>query len=237
MILLKCEMCNGEMQVDENLEFGICDFCGSRVMLPRVSTEAVPRNEAVEHKSNLFKLILVNTGPEKIKVIKVLRDLSGAGLAEAKDASERTPTLILENVPDQELVELCKMQLEEAGATAQIVGQHEIFHVNYVLPYNPSAKPSQSLNTAQKSGCYVATAVYGSYDCPEVWILRRYRDTVLAETWCGRSFIRLYYAISPTVVRLLGETKWFNIIFKRRLDSMTENLRQKGVLDTPYSDK
>ena len=31
----------------------------------------------------------------------------------------------------------------------------------------------------QKRGCYVATAVYGSYDCPEVWTLRRYRDDTL----------------------------------------------------------
>lgn len=30
--------------------------------------------------------------------------------------------------------------------------------------------------------CYVATAVYGSYDCPQVWILERYRDYTLAET-------------------------------------------------------
>ena len=44
-----------------------------------------------------------------------------------------------------------------------------------------------------KGGCYVATAVYGSYDCPEVWTLRRYRDYSLAETWYGRAFIKLYY--------------------------------------------
>ena len=34
----------------------------------------------------------------------------------------------------------------------------------------------------KKSGCYIATAVYGSYDCPQVWTLRRYRDYTLAET-------------------------------------------------------
>ncbi len=44
----------------------------------------------------------------------------------------------------------------------------------------------------KKQGCYVATAVYGSYDCPEVWTLRRYRDNTLAETWYGRVFIKLY---------------------------------------------
>ena len=46
----------------------------------------------------------------------------------------------------------------------------------------------------KSGGCYVATAVYGSYDCPQVWTLRRYRDFALAETWHGRAFIHLYYA-------------------------------------------
>ena len=41
----------------------------------------------------------------------------------------------------------------------------------------------------KKSGCYVATCVYGSYDCPEVWVLRRYRDYVLEESILGRAFI------------------------------------------------
>ena len=53
-------------------------------------------------------------------------------------------------------------------------------------------RPSNNQNFG---GCYVATAVYGSYDCPQVWTLRRYRDYTLAETWHGRAFIRTYYAI------------------------------------------
>lgn len=38
---------------------------------------------------------------------------------------------------------------------------------------------------AKKEGCYVATAVYGSYNCPQVWILRRYRDFYLANKKYG----------------------------------------------------
>ncbi|NLX93020.1 MAG: hypothetical protein GXZ02_03995, partial [Clostridiales bacterium] len=48
---------------------------------------------------------------------------------------------------------------------------------------------SQISNIQGTGGCYVATAVYGSYDCPQVWTLRRYRDYTLAETWYGRAFI------------------------------------------------
>ncbi len=85
-------------------------------------------------------------------------------------------------------------------------------------------------------GCYVATCVYGSYDCPEVWTLRRYRDFKLYKTLHGRIFIKVYYAISPTVVRLFGKTKWFNKIFKKKLDKMVCKLKYDGYESTPYND-
>lgn len=86
-------------------------------------------------------------------------------------------------------------------------------------------------------GCYVATAVYSSYDCPQVWTLRRYRDYTLAETWYGRAFIRTYYAFSPTLVKWFGHTDWFKKMWKGKLDRMVANLNTEGVEDTPYEDK
>lgn len=86
-------------------------------------------------------------------------------------------------------------------------------------------------------GCYVATAVYGSYDCPEVWTLRRYRDYTLAETWYGRAFIKTYYAISPTLVKWFGHTEWFKKMWKGKLDHMVAELQSEGVESTPYEDK
>lgn len=86
-------------------------------------------------------------------------------------------------------------------------------------------------------GCYVATAVYGSYDCPQVWTLRRYRDNTLAKTWYGRAFIHTYYAVSPTLVKWFGHTDWFKNMWKPRLDRMVANLKAQGVEDTPYQDK
>ena len=50
----------------------------------------------------------------------------------------------------------------------------------------------------QKQGCYAAAC--GSYDCPQVWTLRRFRDNTLAGTWYGRAFIHAYYAVSPALV-------------------------------------
>lgn len=82
-------------------------------------------------------------------------------------------------------------------------------------------------NSSGGGGCYVATAVYGSYDCPEVWTLRRYRDSELAESWYGRAFIRTYYAISPTIVKLFGSTEWFKKMWKRRLDKRNLHVQSR----------
>lgn len=101
---------------------------------------------------------------------------------------------------------------------------------------NPDYKiPSESKSSSK--GCYVATAVYGSYDCPQVWTLRRYRDNHLALTWYGRAFIYTYYAISPTIVKWFGHTEWFKNMWRRKLDRMVKNLQDKGYESTPYQDR
>ncbi|MBQ9618153.1 MAG: hypothetical protein IJR48_07295, partial [Oscillibacter sp.] len=84
--------------------------------------------------------------------------------------------------------------------------------------------------------CYVATAVYGSYDCPQVWTLRRFRDDVLSQTWYGRLVIRAYYAVSPTVIQLFGEKDWFQNFFRDKLDNFLNDLQEDGVASTPYQD-
>lgn len=90
--------------------------------------------------------------------------------------------------------------------------------------------------TVQKGGCYIATAVYGSYDCPQVWTLRRYRDGVLANSLWGRAFIHVYYALSPTLVKWFGHRKWFSGLWRGVLDTLIYKLHNKGYVDMPYTD-
>ena len=92
-------------------------------------------------------------------------------------------------------------------------------------------------NSSSEEGCYIATCVYGSYDCPEVWTLRRFRDYSLADTAAGRMFIRLYYATSPTVVKLLGDNKLFRQGWKRGLDKLVLKLQNEGYDSSPYHDR
>lgn len=97
--------------------------------------------------------------------------------------------------------------------------------------------PDSEPTTESSQGCYIATSVYGSYDCPEVWTLRRYRDVVLDKSWYGRSFIRLYYTISPVFVKWFGKTNMFKRVFKKQLDKWVLKLNKFGFENTPYYDK
>ena len=109
----------------------------------------------------------------------------------------------------------------------------------YINDYEHPPYNLESINDgkATNSGCYIATAVYGSYDCPEVWTLRRYRDNILSKTRYGRLFIKIYYTISPKLVKWFGNTQWFKMLWRHKLDKKVLNLQKSGVKSTPYIDK
>ena len=98
-------------------------------------------------------------------------------------------------------------------------------------------RPGSGGSGGTNGGCYVATCVYGSYDCPEVWTLRRFRDDRLAKRAAGRAVIRVYYALSPGIVRRFGAAPWFRRFWRWRLDALVKRLEAQGVSDTPYRDK
>lgn len=81
-------------------------------------------------------------------------------------------------------------------------------------------------DTKSEGGCYIATAVYGAYDCPQVLTLRRYRDNYLVRTWCGRLFVSIYYAISPILVKWFGNSEKFKKFWKKRLDKFVDELNE-----------
>ncbi|HQX02500.1 MAG TPA: hypothetical protein PKZ44_00165 [Flavobacterium sp.] len=80
-------------------------------------------------------------------------------------------------------------------------------------------------NTSNKKGCYIATMVYGSYEAPQVLILREFRDNVLDKSALGRLFIRFYYKISPGIVNMLKNHSKVNLLIKSILDSIIKLLK------------
>lgn len=125
---------------------------------------------------------------------------------------------------------------DQCYENASIIANYKNKIMPYSLPSN-LIPPSKGGKGAETNGCYIATCVYGSYDCPQVWTLRRFRDYTLDETWYGRLFIKCYYAISPTLVKWFGETTWFRRFWKSKLDKMVSYLNSKGMDDTNYNDK
>jgi len=89
-----------------------------------VAVAAVPGAGAAaaapaEEEKTEFDVILAEVGPEKIKVIKVVRELTGLGLKEAKDLVDNAPKPVKEGVSKEE-AEAAKAKFAEVGAKVEI---------------------------------------------------------------------------------------------------------------------
>ncbi|OUM98222.1 MAG: 50S ribosomal protein L7/L12 [Firmicutes bacterium ZCTH02-B6] len=84
--------------------------------VPGAAAAAAPAE--AEEKTE-FDVILANAGAQKIQVIKVVRELTGLGLKEAKDLVDGAPKPVKEGVSREQAEEI-KKKLEEAGATVEI---------------------------------------------------------------------------------------------------------------------
>ena len=93
-------------------EFGVS---AAAMATPAAAGGAAPAEEA---KTD-FNVVLAAIGDQKIKVIKVVREITGLGLAEAKAAVEAAPKAIKEGVSKDEAEEL-KKKLEEVGAKVEL---------------------------------------------------------------------------------------------------------------------
>lgn len=77
----------------------------------------------------------------------------------------------------------------------------------------------------QKSGCFIATAVYDSYDAPEVIILRQFRDKVLNRSGGGKLFIKAYYFLSPTLAKFVKRRIKLKALSKIVLNKVVDKVR------------
>lgn len=75
------------------------------------------------------------------------------------------------------------------------------------------AKPASS----SKSGCFIATAVYGERTTQEILILQAFRDQVLVRTRAGRVFIEAYYRTSPRFAGIVRQSRTLRLVFKKAL--------------------
>ncbi|MGL5437004.1 MAG: leucine-rich repeat domain-containing protein [Lachnospiraceae bacterium] len=78
-----------------------------------------------------------------------------------------------------------------------------------------------------QSGCYIATAVYGSYDSPEVLVLRRFRDETLAKIAIGRLFISIYYYLSPPLAEKMKKAPKLNALLRHLLNKFIARISEQ----------
>ena len=91
-------------------KFGVTATAAVAVAGPAAGAAAAPAEEKSE-----FDVVLAEVGSNKIAVIKVVREVTGLGLKEAKDLVEGAPKAVKEGLPKAD-AEAAKKKLEEAGA-------------------------------------------------------------------------------------------------------------------------
>ena len=94
-------------------EFGVSAAAAVAVAAPAAGAAA-----AAEEKTE-FEVVLKEAGAEKIKVIKVVREITGLGLADAKAVVDGAPKTLKESVSKEEAEEI-KAKLSEVGATVEL---------------------------------------------------------------------------------------------------------------------
>ena len=94
-------------------EFGVSAAAAVAVAAPAAGAAA-----AAEEKAE-FEVVLKEAGAEKIKVIKVVREITGLGLADAKAVVDGAPKTLKESASKEEAEEI-KAKLAEVGATVEL---------------------------------------------------------------------------------------------------------------------
>lgn len=96
-------------------KFGVSASAPAMMAMPMAAAGA---GAEVQEKSD-FDIELVSAGDAKIGVIKIVKEITGKGLKEAKDIVDAAPAVVKEKVAKAEAEDL-KKQLEEAGATVNL---------------------------------------------------------------------------------------------------------------------
>ena len=95
---------------------------GVTAAAPMVAAAGAPVAAAAapaEEEQTEFEVILKEIGPEKVKVIKAVRDLTSLGLRESKEVVDGAPSTVVKGVPKEEAA-AAKAKLEEAGAVVEV---------------------------------------------------------------------------------------------------------------------
>lgn len=135
------------------------------------------------------ELLMLLAADRKLEAIKLYKDTTGQDLAACK--------AYIDN-----------LERSGSGGTDAAKDKRQT-SIDEVLQQQGDTKP--------RSGCFIATACYNSYDAPEVWLLRQYRDERLLSSPYGRAFVKAYYFVSPSIATLISRSPSVRTVIIRYL--------------------
>jgi hypothetical protein len=136
-----------------------------------------------------------------------------------------------------------KSTLSNAWSATTLLGALDMEYAFKSNRYNPNKESLRSLcvqlgvststytsssttsTSSSSGGCYIATMAYGSYDHPQVLILRRFRDEILDKSTLGKWFIKVYYHYSPMLVEKLKNHKITNVLIRKSLNQFIKLIK------------
>ena len=241
----RCPNCGGALELDSSKEKMKCLYCGSEIVIEQaiqkitvdgiagfdailLSAQEAMRFEDYDKAREQFRKAL-SLRPQDYRILWGLYVCEIKGITWAKNhhGFVQFPGDIEENI-QRAIMRYARPACQNAPEEVRAYYEQEI--------EKDERENNRQEESVKKKGCYIATSVYGSYDCPEVWVLRRYRDFSLANNFFGRLFIKIYYFISPKVLKVFGKKQWFKRFWRNKLDKKIIKLQRKGYSDSPYDD-
>jgi hypothetical protein len=138
-----------------------------------------------------------------------------------------------DNVRKLSALLLLKEKVNEAWEVTTMIGNMDLvpefrsrYNTNKSSLSNLRSQLSQfGASRPSSGGCYIATLVYGSYEHPQVIVLRGFRDNVLNKYTAGRKFITFYYKHSPNWVEKMKDKETLNKAIRIILNAIIKLLK------------
>lgn len=242
-----CPNCGGRLELNPDLEKGICVYCGSEIIVADAIRKFKGEIDGIATvKKSLMRAEQLMEDGDADGAMKVYRHVieSDPHNAEAFFGMYICETVVAEYYSKLNAgMERCWLdyynsisEAEEKYAKRAIQyadSAHKEIYSKLINERHSDAErrihelDEHSKNSGCLGGCYIATAVYGSYQAPEVLILRKYRDEVLSNSLVGRAFIKSYYFLSPPVAKWLKNAGAINRIVRIYLDKFVGQLEER----------